>query len=119
MLSRQVADGGRMKKLSIGFVVVCTLVLWDFTFKWWMGDGMTELKGERRAAAQEFLYWAPHYCDAPLIELITRHRHVWVGQEPAACPTQFMYDAQLTNYTFLGIPIRRIFKPTCQSIQCR
>ena len=108
-----------MKKLSIGLVVVCTLVLWDFAFVWWMGDGLAELEGKRRAVAEEFFEWAPKYCDAPAIELITRHRQVRVGQEPAACPTQYAYDVQLTNYTVLGIPIRRIFKPTCQPIQCR
>ena len=107
-----------MKRIITVLAVVCVGVLWDFAFVWWMGDGLAELEGRRRAVAEEFIEWAPKYCDAPAVALITRHRHVWVGQEPEYCSTQYSYDVQLTVYTVLGLPLGQISQIACEAIRC-
>ena len=54
-----------VKIITPMLAVVCAALLWDYTFVWWMGDGLEGLGGERRAVAEEFIEWAPKFCDAP------------------------------------------------------
>lgn len=107
-----------MKIITTMLAVVCAAILWDYMFVWWMGDGLEGLGGERRAVAEEFIEWAPKFCDAPAAALITRHWHVWVGQEPAFCSTMEKYDVQLTLYTLFGLPIGQLSQPACERLRC-
>ena len=49
-----------MKIITTMLAVVCAAILWDYTFVWWMGDGLEGLggraagrrRGVRRVGAQ-------------------------------------------------------------------
>lgn len=135
-----------MRKVSILLLIAWLLIAWDVTFVWWMGDGLEDLSGERRTIAEEFLSDAPVRClDHPIMDGLTRHLHVSVGQEQGDCsaPSKEMrgyfagctgaspaqlhslwsgrppvphYDVWVDVYSVLGLPLTRISQEACKGV---
>ena len=110
-----------MKKITTTVLaVVCAAIVWDFAFVWWVGDGLTGLHGDRRAAAVQTIEHAQMFClDKPLPKFLTRSLHVWVAQQKrTGCQARYPYDVQITVHTFLGLPLMPISRKACEGIWC-
>ncbi len=137
-----------MRRVYILLLIAWLLVVWDVTFVWWMGDGLEDLSGERRAVAEEFLSDAPVMClDHPIQRVLTRHLHVSIGEGARECrepPAEFRgfitgrsggppedlhswfgppptppRDVYVDVYTVLGLPMTRITQKACSTtVQC-
>ena len=103
----------RWRSLSRFLLVLGVLVLWDFAFVYWRGDGMEHLSPPERAAAHDVLSQLSATClDNPLQQILRRHTYVVAVYEPQHCPRRFSftppYNVAIDVHTFLGWPMMQV-----------
>lgn len=144
------SDLRSLRKVAVIVLAIGLLILWDVTFVWWMGDGLEDVPDGQRVFAEELLSVAPATClDHPILQILSHHLYVWVGDGPMECREPFSEprggfmtgrsggppermvtyfgpsptpprDVYVDVYTVLGLPLARITQKACGTeLVCR